>query len=587
MIYSLYKSKGEIKLSILKKEHKQKEEKVKKEDSQKVRNIKFHILAIVCIILFCATLAPVTFQNDTYYTIKIGEHILNTGTVDMQDPFSWHEGLPYTYPHWIYDIMIYLFYNIGGFTGIFISTVVLSSILGVVIYITNNKISKNSLVSFLITLGTMFMMKDYIAARAQLVTFILFELGILFIENFLDTKRIRYAIGIIVLGILIANIHAAVWPFMFILFLPYLAEYILNLDYMKLYYKIRNKYYNIKINRCKNSKEKNDKVLSKIDKLNSKVDELNKDEAKQIKNREKRRENPYKLRMKKIPAAKWLILIMIIYAFTGLLTPIGDTPYTWTYNTMRGNTTESISEHLPLTLIDEKTLIVIIAFIIAILAFTDVKIRLKDLFMISGLALLMFISRRQTSMFFLFGSGVLAKLIADLLEKYDKDGTEEFKKIMTSSLGTVATVLVVALCMIMQVKEKVDDKYVNESSYPVAAAEYIKENLDLSSIRLYNEYNYGSYLLFQGIPVFIDSRADLYTPEFNTNDEYPDGRDIFSDYMKTSSISKYYETTFEEYDITHIILYKNAKLSMLLSKDSDYTRIYTDDNFVIYERNKD
>ena len=563
-----------------------KKDKKKNEDSPKVRNIKFNILAIVAIVLFSAVLAPITFQNDTFYTIKIGEHILQTGNVDMQDPFSWHEGLPYTYPHWLYDIMIYLFYNIGGFTGIFISTVVLSSILGVVIYITNNKISKNNLISFVITLGTMYMMKDYIAARAQLVTFILFELGILCMENFLDSKKIRYGIGILVIGILIANIHAAVWPFMYVLFLPYLAEYILNFDYMKLYYKIKDKYYNFRIDKYKNSKNADEKTSNKIDKLNNKLSESKLQEVKQLANREKRRKNPYKIRMKKIPAVKWLILIMIIYAFTGLLTPIGDTPYTWTYNTMRGNTTESINEHLPLTLIDEKTLMVIIAFIIAILVLTDVKIRLKDLFMIGGLTVLMFISRRQTSMFFLFGSGVLAKLIADLIAKYDKDGTEEFKKIMVSTLGTTATLLIIALLMIIQIKGKVDDKYVNTKSYPVDAANYIKENLDLSSIHLFNEYNYGSYLLFEGIPVFIDSRADLYTPEFNKTAEYPEGRDIFSDYMKTSSIARYYENTFDEYDITHIILYKNSKLSMLLSKDSEgYTRLYTDDNFVIYQRN--
>lgn len=34
-------------------------------------------------------------------------------------------------------------------------------------------------------------------------------------------------------------------------------------------------------------------------------------------------------------------------------------------------------------------------------------------------------------------------------------------------------------------------------------------------MKIYNEYNYGSYLLFRGIPVFVDSRADLYTPQFN------------------------------------------------------------------------
>ena len=64
---------------------------------------KFNIIAIICIIIFCITISPKTLQNDTFYTIKIGEHITETGTVDMKDPFSWHEDLKYTYPHGIYD----------------------------------------------------------------------------------------------------------------------------------------------------------------------------------------------------------------------------------------------------------------------------------------------------------------------------------------------------------------------------------------------------------------------------------------------------------------------------------------------------
>lgn len=106
-------------------------------------------------------------------------------------------------------------------------------------------------------------------------------------------------------------------------------------------------------------------------------------------------------------------------------------------------------------------------------------------------------------------------------------------------------------------------------------------------MHLFNEYNYGSYLLYRGIPVFIDSRADLYAPEFNgtkNKDGKYEGRDIFTDYINTSNGSKYYEDTFEKYDVTHVILRKNTKLKMLLSKDKNYNEIYQDDNFIIYER---
>ena len=48
----------------------------------------------------------------------------------------------------------------------------------IIIMLKNKKKSNNQVISFVITLGQMELMKAYIAARAQLVTFILFILGI-------------------------------------------------------------------------------------------------------------------------------------------------------------------------------------------------------------------------------------------------------------------------------------------------------------------------------------------------------------------------------------------------------------------------
>ena len=73
------------------------------------------------------------------------------------------------------------------------------------------------------------MLKDFIAARAQLVTFILFALTILFIEMFIETKKKRFLIPLVIIPIVIANVHVAVWPFYFILYLPYIAEWIVDI----------------------------------------------------------------------------------------------------------------------------------------------------------------------------------------------------------------------------------------------------------------------------------------------------------------------------------------------------------------------
>ena len=77
-------------------DNKKDKETITNEKSIKTNKIKFNILAIFAIIIFSIALTPVTFQNDTYYTIAIGKDIVETGTIDMKDHFSWHEDLEYT-----------------------------------------------------------------------------------------------------------------------------------------------------------------------------------------------------------------------------------------------------------------------------------------------------------------------------------------------------------------------------------------------------------------------------------------------------------------------------------------------------------
>ena len=288
-------------------------------------NINFTIIAIILLIIFCICLTPITFQNDTYYTIKIGELINNSG-IDMMDHFSWHEDLSYTYPHWLYDFLTYLVYNIFNTQGIYILTCILSCVLGISIFIINSKLTKCKSISFIITIGALYLLEPYIAARAQLVTFILFIWTIYFIEKFLEKKKIIYGIILVIISILIANLHVAVWPFYFVLYLPYIAEYIIAVisDYV-LYKKSLIRMIKIKIKRL-SKKQGNEEKLKELDEklkdLESKVSKI------KIK-REKDKGNPYKLKILRNDNIKWIILIMIICLFTGLLTPIGDTPYTY------------------------------------------------------------------------------------------------------------------------------------------------------------------------------------------------------------------------------------------------------------------
>ena len=504
------------------------------------KTIYFEIMAIILIAIFCISITPKTLQNDTFYTIKIGEHIIENKGIDMIDPFSWHQDLEYTYPHWLYDVIIYLIYSIGGIVGIYISTCIFSALLGITIYETNSKLVKNKVVSFVVTIGAMYMLRDYIAARAQLVTFILFSLQIYLMEQLANTSKKRYGIGLIAISILIANLHVAVWPFMFILYLPYIAEYIVII----IEEKFAKKY------------------------------------GKQFKEGKK-------ISLTKRDGVKYLIVVMIICTLTGFLTPLGTTPYTYLIKTMQGNTTQNINEHLPMTLIKNAEILCVLIIFIAILAFTDIKIRLIDLFMLGGLVLLMLYSKRQSTMFVIICSVILNRLVYDFVKKEGKDVDEKLIEVFTTLFGGFMISALILIISLYFVKTKIKAKYVDEKSYPVEMSDFIiqyfnNNNINIKNVRLYNEYNYGSYLLYKGIPVFIDSRCDLYAPEYNG------GRDIFMDFIKSSNLDIWFEDIFKKYDITHVILYKDSKMNMIIqnTKLDGYNLIKEDDNFVFYEITK-
>ena len=162
--------------------------------SLKFRGVIFTVLVFILLLILSIAITPLEMQNDTFYTIKCGQYIFENGIFNLtEDPFSWVE-LPYTFPHWLYDLGIFIVYLWFDFKGIYISTIILATILGYTIYKNSHIMSKNKVVSLAISLLSIYMLRDYITARAQLVTFILFSWELYTIEKLIETKKKRYLI---------------------------------------------------------------------------------------------------------------------------------------------------------------------------------------------------------------------------------------------------------------------------------------------------------------------------------------------------------------------------------------------------------
>ena len=478
------------------------------------------LVSIIILIMVCIAFTSKTFQNDTFYTIKIGESIMEKG-IDMKDHFSIHN-LPYTYPHWLYDIATYKLYQVSGLKGLYHASIVIFIIIMLTFYFINLKRNKSSFISLLFSILTAIMLARFVTTRAQLVTYLLFLIEIGLIEKLLSSGKKRVIIELMILNILIANLHAAVWPFYFILMLPYLAEYLI-------------------------------KVISQ-----------------KIKNKPRLGIFSEKIELSTSKNIKYLILAFLISIPLGLLTPIGNVPYTYFIKILQGNTMQYITEHKPLILVENFFVIGYLLIFLIPLIFTKVKIRLSDLFMILGLILMSFLSVRHIALLAIIGMFYLCRLITNI----GKIKTKEVLDYQMPGYGLAIVLITIMITCGIVYNINYKESFIDENTYPVVMTEYIKKNLDIKKIKLYNEYDFGSYLIYKDIPVFIDSRSDLYTKPFNHKN------DIFTQSMK---ITEKYGRVFQKYGITHILIYKDTDLNQILAASSNYKLIHKEGRFMLYE----
>lgn len=532
---------------------------------------KIVIIFSILIGIFTIGIVGKTFQNDTFFNISIGKYILENG-IDMKEHFSWIQGLTYTYSHWAFDIIMYLIYNNFGFTGIYISIILFSILINIVLFNLLTKRGKQPVIAFIITLISAYIIRSCYTARSQIVSFLCFIVEIYCIEKFIETNKKRYAVLLIVLSIIVANFHAATWPMYLVLFLPYFASAFFNFISPKNRYVLLKKRYQ---NKLKNVPKDSKKARKYEIKVNYYADILEKIEPPKYEKMVRR--ESYNI--------KNLVILFVIICFTGLITPIHDTPYTYVIKSMFGESNfennasvDFIMEMQPITPAYSTNLVVFLIILLAFLIFMPTKLKLEQGFLILGLLLMTIISARYVYLLVFLGSYVLMDLIAQCIAKFIPEDMQKLENILVSKKGIIILSILIILFVLPEFLEIIVEDYVDEELYPVGAVEYIKENLDYKNMRIYNSYNNGSYLMLNEIPVFIDSRLDVYCSEFNDTD-------VFYDFTQVSLGKVNYEDVFKKYDFTHILIYNTDIIYNYIKLDHNYKVLYEDENFTLYERN--
>jgi hypothetical protein len=143
---------------------------------------------------------------------------------------------------------------------------------------------------------------------------------------------------------------------------------------------------------------------------------------------------------------------------------------------------------------------------------------------------------------------------------------------MVTLLNLVVIVLVLFAAGLWIVEKVAGNEAAIAERYPADAVEFLERN-GLAAKRGYNSYNWGGYLIWQRLPVFVDGRADVYGDEFLTY------------YRKSYGVEEDWQRPLDEFSVDYVLMEQGSPLSVLLITSEQWREAYADDVAQVFVRN--
>lgn len=260
-------------------------------------------------------------------------------------------------------------------------------------------------------------------------------------------------------------------------------------------------------------------------------------------------------------------------ALVTLINPNGIHELTYPFEHMTSNAINSVVEWLSVNThrLDGKIVVATIALSAVLLVRSKRNVPLFTWLMFAGFAALSLYEVRNTLTY-------LFAVIPQVAALYSDDKTATRKKALThvvsakfrDAIAILTFVIAVGLLPILASKTAANAAATQTDTFPKDAVTWLKAHP--MNGPLLNNYTWGGYLIYCGIPVFIDGRADIY---FNNG--------VFDDYMDIWNIRADTPKLLEKYGFTHAILPPNSPLTTYL-KGAGWNQVYADATAAILQK---
>lgn len=180
------------------------------------------ILLIIPIVLACFQTR--ILDNDFYFLYPTGEYIVKNG-FPHTDILSMHASMKIVVQQWLSSVLFYFAYSQFGKYGVIALIYLCYSIINYLLFRLSLLISRNELLSILLTwLSGFYLFFYFIVSRPHVFTYIVILAEVLILEKYVQTNKKAYLLGLPVLSCLLINLHAAMWPMLFVFMAPYIVS---------------------------------------------------------------------------------------------------------------------------------------------------------------------------------------------------------------------------------------------------------------------------------------------------------------------------------------------------------------------------
>lgn len=192
----------------------------------KLSSFIYAIFLILVVVLFTNR-----FDNDGWFLLNSGRYVEQFG-IPHVEPFTIHQNFHFVMHQWLFDLGLWKLYKLGGLKAMIAYNWAIAAVfLFVYSRLIKLKVGQISgAVRLFLLIWLSFISMEYLFQRPQTMSGLIFLLEIYLLEKYARQDRMpRFLVPVFfLLSVFLINLHGAMWPMFTVFLLPYACEALLG-----------------------------------------------------------------------------------------------------------------------------------------------------------------------------------------------------------------------------------------------------------------------------------------------------------------------------------------------------------------------